>query len=161
MTLSFAGRRDLTPVRGPAGVQSHIPWSGGPAHLEQRRQGARPASAPHPRLALEAWAASPHFALLLCVLELSPTPAQALPPSPSSPSRPGLISLPQSNVPSFSASGGGLVKGSKTRVWNASGKGTGLHTGPARVAANTPCEVAQDRGQSQGRAEPNAPLGKM
>lgn len=70
-------------------------------------------------------------------------------PGPSPPSRPGLALLP-SNVPSFVAPGGGLATAPRGRARGASGPGTGLHPGPAGVAAEK---------WPQARAGPGAPGG--
>lgn len=58
------------------------------------------------------------------------------------------------------ALGRGLARASKTQLWNASGKGMGLHTGPASMAANASWEVAQDEALESGQGPPEFPGGR-
>lgn len=102
----------------------------------------------------------PSLCALFCVLESSPTPAHTRArSSPFSPWRPGLISLSVKWAQLF-ALGRGLARASQMRLWNASSKGMGLHTGPASMAANASWEVPQDQGLESGQGPPESPGGR-
>lgn len=131
----------------------------GQAHHEQ---GDKAHGRPQPLSsgpALGDWASCPHFALFFVFWSLLPHPHTQARSSPFSPPRPGLVSLSVKWAQLF-ALGRGLARASKTQLWNASGKGMGLHTGPASMAANASWEVAQDEALESGQGPPEFPGGR-